>query len=442
MEPQESPNRAAATGPIDNAEFARLMAPLAAGPCHLAVAVSGGADSLALALLAAEWVRQNRRTLTALTVDHGLRPESADESRLVGSWLSAHGIAHAVLRWDGAKPASGVQAAAREARYRLLVDWCRSNAVSNLLLAHHAGDQGETFVLRLQRGSGARGLAGIAAESERDGVRLLRPLLGVPKERLRDTLRAAGQPWVEDPSNDNPRYGRVVARRNLATLAAVAPDAPSRLSAAAQARGQARNSVEEKAVRLFGQAIDLTSLRGGTIDLATLGAAEQDTVEVALASLLRTVGGQRYAPGTGPLQRLLRWLLSAQEGSRTLHRCVVHKRQGRATVCREDRNLPQVELAPGERTIWDGRFVVERPAGTDPGSIGAVGKAGWDNLRERFTIPCRREVAVTLPGLFVDRVLVAAPDLGLSTARNPLTVLPLPRQTLAFRAFAVVSGAG
>ena len=79
---------------------------------------------------------------------------------------------------------------------------------------------------------------------------------------------------------------------------------------------------------------------------------------------------------------------------------------------------------------------------TDPGSIGAVGKAGWDNLRERFTIPCRREVAVTLPGLFVGGVLVAAPELGLSTARNPLTVLPLPRQTLAFRAFAVVSGAG
>ncbi|HZD25370.1 MAG TPA: tRNA lysidine(34) synthetase TilS, partial [Alphaproteobacteria bacterium] len=160
-------------GPLTAAEFAALMAPFApfeATPA-LAVAVSGGADSLALALLADGWARRRGGVATALTVDHGLRPEAAAEARRVGRWLAARGIPHRILRWRGDKPATAVQAKARAARYALLADWCRRHGVLHLLTAHHRGDQAETVLMRLAHGSGVDGLAGMARQRRLEGLR-------------------------------------------------------------------------------------------------------------------------------------------------------------------------------------------------------------------------------------------------------------------------------
>src|SRR5689334_12818293 len=166
------------------------FAPFEVNP-ELAVAVSGGADSLALALLADRWARACGGRVTALTVDHGLRPEAAREARQVGRWLKASGIRHVILRWS--PPAmkktatarlANLQAAARDARYELLCGWCRQHAVLHLLLAHHRDDQAETLLLRLARGSGLDGLAAMAPLVERSAVRLLRPLLAVPKTAI------------------------------------------------------------------------------------------------------------------------------------------------------------------------------------------------------------------------------------------------------------------
>lgn len=440
MEPQES--RPATSGPVRSTEFAALLEPLIDEGPHLAVAVSGGPDSLALTLLSAEWAACAGRQVTALTVDHGLRPESPAEAEMVGAWLATRGISHVTLRWEGPKPATGIQAAAREARYGLLTGWCRAHGAISLLLAHHADDQNETVVLRLQRGSGPRGLAGISSLSERNGIRLVRPLLGLPKERLRETLRVAGQSWIEDPSNDNARYRRTAARYALMRLAAVAPGSASRFAVLARLRGAARQANEHAALALLARAATVSPLQNASIDLSELRRGKASAVETALTLLLQAVGGLPYPPGTEALHRLLRWLASAQGGARTLHRCVVHKGGIEATLWREHRNLPAIAIAPGERAAWDGRFLIERAGGDDPGVIAAAGPAGWAACRDQVTIPCRREVAFTLPALFVGGVLVAAPQLGLSTARNPLTVRPLPRQTLAFRPFAVVSGAG
>ena len=161
------------------AEFAGLIETL--GPFEqrprLAVAVSGGPDSLCLCLLAAGWAAAQDGAVSALIVDHGLRPEAAAEARQVAAWLRARRIDHHVLRWAGVKPATGIQAAAREARYRLLGDWCRAAGILHLLLGHHLDDQAETVALREARQSGAEGLAGMAAVRELAGLRLLRPFL-------------------------------------------------------------------------------------------------------------------------------------------------------------------------------------------------------------------------------------------------------------------------
>jgi tRNA(Ile)-lysidine synthase len=208
--------------PIDAAEFATLMAgvePFEPAP-RIALGVSGGADSLALALLAASWARSRAGTAVALTVDHRLRRESAAEAAQIGAWLAARQIPHHTLLWEDHPPARrGLQAAARAARHRLLEEWCAENGVLHLLLAHHRQDQAETLLLRLARGSGVDGLAGMAAVAERRSCRILRPLLGVAPARLAATLELLAQPWVEDPSNQNPAYARARLRRSLSLLA-------------------------------------------------------------------------------------------------------------------------------------------------------------------------------------------------------------------------------
>src|SRR5579859_2956539 len=210
---------------------------------RLAVAVSGGADSLALALLADAWARRRGGTAAALTVDHRLRPESAAEARQTGDWLAARGIAHQTLVWQGPHPRSDIQAAGRAARYRLLEGWCAERGCLHLLTAHHLEDRAETFWLRLARGSGLDGLAGISAVTERAQCRLLRPLLDVPPERLRARLRREDQAWIEDPSNRNAEFGRVRVRQARALLAAEGLSA-ERLAETLRHLGRARQALE------------------------------------------------------------------------------------------------------------------------------------------------------------------------------------------------------
>ncbi|WP_395714925.1 tRNA lysidine(34) synthetase TilS [Reyranella sp.] len=199
---------------LDADGFVRLMAPFAPfESCpELVVAVSGGRDSMALALLAHEWAHARGGRVVALTVDHGLRPESGAEAATTLQRLAGQGVDGVVLRWSDAKPGAGLQEAARAARYRLLRAECRRRGILHLLVAHHADDQAETVIMRAARDSGADGLAGMAAQVEFPELRLLRPLLPVPRARLTATLLARGVQWIDDPSNADPRFERVRVR--------------------------------------------------------------------------------------------------------------------------------------------------------------------------------------------------------------------------------------
>jgi tRNA(Ile)-lysidine synthase len=204
-----------ARGPEEH-EFAALMAPFGPFEAHptLAVAVSGGRDSLALALLAHDWAADREGRVVALIVDHGLRPESGAEAASTLGRLGSLGIAGEVLRWAGDKPVSRLQQTAREARYRLLFEACRRHGILHLLVGHHAGDQAETVAMRAARNSGADGLAGMAALVEHRNARLLRPLLAVPRDRLTATLEARRVAWIDDPSNADRRFERVRVRQD------------------------------------------------------------------------------------------------------------------------------------------------------------------------------------------------------------------------------------
>ncbi len=184
----------------------------------VAVGVSGGADSLALVLQAAEELAVFGRKIVALTVDHGLRPTSRLEAEYVAGLMQKYGIEHHILTWTGKKPTTGIEEAARQARYALITEWCSQNNVHVLLTAHHAKDQAETFLMRLQRGSGLEGLCGIREYSVRDGLVILRPLLAVNPENLRDYLRQRAIVWVEDESNHDTTFLRGKIRQYLPEL--------------------------------------------------------------------------------------------------------------------------------------------------------------------------------------------------------------------------------
>ena len=184
----------------------------------VAVGVSGGADSLALVLQAAEELAVFGRKVVALTVDHGLRPTSRLEAEYVAGLMQKYGIEHHILTWTGKKPTTGIEEAARQARYALITEWCSQNNVHVLLTAHHAKDQAETFLMRLQRGSGLEGLCGIREYSVRDGLVILRPLLAINPENLRDYLRQRAIVWVEDESNRDTTFLRGKIRQYLPEL--------------------------------------------------------------------------------------------------------------------------------------------------------------------------------------------------------------------------------
>lgn len=181
----------------------------------LAIATSGGPDSLALLLLAHDFATKTKKKIIALTVDHELRAASYKEALYVQKLAQNLGIQHVILKWETKKPATRIQEKAREARYNLLLKWCKDNQVPTLLLGHHQQDQEETFWLRLSSGSGLEGLTGMKPMVERDGILIYRPLLNFSKERLTATLRARNQGWVEDPSNESPAYFRGRFRAHL-----------------------------------------------------------------------------------------------------------------------------------------------------------------------------------------------------------------------------------
>jgi tRNA(Ile)-lysidine synthase len=397
--------------PLSANEFAALMArftPFEPSP-HLAVAVSGGADSMALTLLADEWGRANGGAITALTVDHRLRAESAAEAVQVGAWLARRGIAHSILTCPSEPGGTGgIQAAARAARYALLEEWCRANGVLHLLLAHHRDDQAETLLLRLARGSGLEGLAAMAGVVERADCRLLRPLLGMPHARLVATLAAIFQPWIEDPSNHDRAYARVRLRES-ATALAESGLSPARLAAAAARLGKARSTLETEVATLLAAAVELHPAGFARLDQTRLTAAPSAVGRRGLAAVLGAVGGAPFAPRSGRLDRLYDKLCQGLTGGRTLGGCRLVPRRGGVLVCREPAaTAPSVAAVPGNIVYWDGRFRLRLAAEAPRGlSLGALGAAAVDAVG---AVPAA--VRPSLAALSDQKAVVAVPALG------------------------------
>jgi tRNA(Ile)-lysidine synthase len=323
--------------PISAQDAKRLFAEWKSVPA-LVLAVSGGPDSVALMWLMARWRRSLSRgpRLVAVTIDHGLRPEAAREAREVRRLARELDLPHKILRWSGEKPRTGVPAAARAARYRLLAQAARAAGASHIVTAHTRDDQAETVLMRLLRGSGIAGLGAMARVTERGGVALARPLLDIAKSRLVATLAKAKIAYADDPTNHDTAFTRPRLRALLPALAAEGGDERSlarlamRLSRANAAvdvladgaerylalkgRGAlqpVRNRVTFDAESFAGlpEEIRLRLLMRAINRFGHEGPAELGKLESLLAQLDRNFTGRHpktgHAPGRGRLKQTL-----------------------------------------------------------------------------------------------------------------------------------------
>jgi tRNA(Ile)-lysidine synthase len=309
--------------PISVQDAKRLFADWKAAPA-VVLAVSGGPDSIAMMWLAARWRRAMAQgpRLVAVTIDHGLRPEAAREAREVKHLAKTLDLPHRILRWSGAKPETGLPAAARDARYHLLAKAARAAGATHVLTAHTRDDQAETLLMRMARGSGIAGLAAMARQSRRDGVVLARPLLQVPKARLVATLKKAGIGFADDPTNRDARFTRPRLRAMMPALAAEGFDArnlsrlASRLARANAAleilvdgaerylalgqRDPLQAGFDANAFASLAEEIRLRLLLRRIDRVGHEGPAELGKVEALLAALDRAVAA------TGPANRRIR----------------------------------------------------------------------------------------------------------------------------------------
>ncbi|MGH7084677.1 MAG: tRNA lysidine(34) synthetase TilS [Acetobacteraceae bacterium] len=382
---------------------------------RLAVAVSGGPDSLALAALAKRWAESAGGCLIALVLDHGLRPQSAAEADVTVSRLHWLGIRARIFHLHGLSARTGVPARAREARHAILEAAAAELGTCFLLLGHHLADQAETLLERALSGSGATGLAGMAARRETARVALLRPLLGIPPERLRAVLRTKHLPWVVDPSNADVTFHRARLRGLRADRAGEGA-ATAALGEAAAAAGRARAAAEKERCRSL----------AGRASLYPEGYARLSPGAVApaaFAALLRMLSGSGFAPS----ERRVGALAAAPRPA-TLSgvRLLPAGRFGPGwLLVREARAMAaSVPAIPGVR--WDGRFRLASSARPPAASmLGALGAAAGQ-LRACSALPAA--VLVTLPALRVGGQVVMVPHLGYpdadACARVPMVFSP------------------
>lgn len=406
------------------------------GQKRLAVAVSGGSDSMALALLLSEYATESNSKIIAITVDHGLRAESKGEAAQVCEWLASYNIKHYTLCWEGEKKSSNLQANARKARYQLMANFCSAHNISTLLVAHTSNDQAETVLMRLMRGSGVDGLSGIPTKRViSNNVSIVRPLLHFTREELRTYLLNKKQEWLEDPSNKNTKFTRIQVR-NLIQESPNPELLTKRLSDTAGHMARTRKYIEEK-MRESLEGVAVFYKEGFySIDIVKFKKLHEEERLRFLTKALQHVSGQEYKPRFENLLALHNNIISGNiKAACTLWGCEISpsKKLGEENylfIYREPKAVEADIEISNPQFFWDNRF--ECVLGSMEAKnirAGALGKEGYNQLinmdfkidlsgKERdFIIP--KKVIYSLATLkTADNKILAVPQIGYYTSEE------------------------
>ncbi len=388
-------------------------------PAHILVAISGGSDSTGLLVALAERLKSfpdsrpdSRIVLSAATIDHDLRAESAGEAADVAALCAGLDVAHVTRRWEGDKPKSGIMAAAREARYGLLADIAAQVSADVIVTAHTFDDQQETLLMRAARlGEGESGAGtGIADAVLFDRrIWIARLFLGCRRADIRAYLSARNIGWIDDPSNEDLHYERVRIRKRLAEEGTPVPlpggdggEGRAALSAAAAAWFETHATIHAGA---------LCEIRHEGLE------AEEPVLLHALSGLAAVFGGRPFAPGRDRLRRILDFVREGRPGRRTAAGVVFDLRRDGLFLMRESRGIVPLTLAPGASGVWDGRFEIGN-AGPAALCIEAAGEGGAAALPPGLPKSAAQRAGAALPRIRAVQGGAGAPDVP------PATVMP------------------
>jgi len=356
-------------GVIDDHDAAVLLSRYLTGNKGLILAVSGGSDSMALMRLVARWNAgmepRARPDIHVVTVDHALRPQAAAEADFVVREAVSLGLTAQKLRWDGPHPKTGVPAAAREARYRLMADVCRQREAV-LVTAHTLDDQAETLVMALARGAGVDGLSAMQPNTRLNGLTVIRPFLEVTRAQLRATLARAGAKWMEDPTNRDMAYERVRVREALKLLEqegvgrADMARSSRRLSRARAALAHAANTLEREAV--------VHEVSGFCRIMREPFFQAPDEIQLRCLLLVARAYGGGMMQSLAGAEGLLDWMQAGTGKARTFAGCRIVRRSAEFVIGREGEriNEARVQIEPGQCVAeWDQRYHVSNCRGAD-----------------------------------------------------------------------------
>ncbi|WP_240705234.1 tRNA lysidine(34) synthetase TilS [Pacificoceanicola onchidii] len=419
-------------------------------PSDIGLAVSGGGDSMAMLALAHNWAHRWGTRLWVMTVDHGLRAESADEAAMVAAECATLGHPHATLRWtwDGQ---GNLMDEARRARLELMSFW--KGRLSHVLVAHTLDDVAETFLMRLKRGSGVDGLSAMStqralqdrpgdampdhdgtlpprlSEEEAKGRRpsfLYRPCLAMRREELRHYIRTLQVPWADDPSNDDPGYERVRMRRLLSVLESEGLPA-SALAHTASRLSEARRALNESTAKAW-QVVGQEPMGTGDLlfDRDGFGLLPVEVQRRLIASGLRYVASTEYAPRAEKVETL--WTRVLSGGGGTLNGCEIRHEGPRFRMFREYKAVESETPTDG---LWDARWSFQLGRASH---IAALGDAGWRQVAEKPEGAPPYHAARSLPALWQGDRLIACPALGLGQA-NCIVLRPMRRSVPDFHRF-------
>lgn len=387
----------------------------------LAVAVSGGADSMATAILARDWVHLRDGLIIGLIIDHGLRRSSSEEARATFERLTRLGIPARILPLSGLTHGPALAERARLLRYEMLTRACREAGILHLLLGHHLGDQVETLAMRVLRGSQTHGLAAMSGVMETAGLRLLRPLLGCEPTRLRRLLTERSIGWIEDPSNQDTSALRSRLRRGLGNGVSHEPELRQAMTAVARLRA---HEEAEAAAELAHRA----TIRPEGFALLSPGRIAAS----ALSSLVRTIGGARYAPSSEQINDL-----AAQPRPATLAgvQIVPAGRLGDGMLIVREQVSMMPPVAARRDAVWDHRFRLGGSREFPP--TATIGKLGPEAARFRKLSGLPSVILQTLPAVRVGECLVSVPHLGYSDGPDDarVTLLFAPPRPAAAACF-------
>lgn len=375
-------------------------------PTRLGVAVSGGGDSVALLHLLLAYAEKTSTRIFAVTVDHGLRSESAAEAAGVSSLCRGLGVPHDIMKWPNWTGQGNLQNAARKARYKLMAKWASERDIPIVALGHTADDQAETVLMRIARRSGVDGLSGMPTRHVAHGIEWIRPLLKEKRGALRSYLRKKGVGWVEDPSNDDLGYDRIKARRALEELASLGIDVDA-LCAVASNMNEARKSLGWQA---FSAAREFACVDAGAVILsqAKLRLQPNELIRRLLVEAIGLVSSNEYPPRRDAISHLIAQLEVGKGAA--LAGCRVLARGGLVWVFRETKVVLNTVCAVG--ALWDGKWTVT-PVGPnavdDTLEVRALGEAGLAQIEGWRDMKRPREMLAATPGVWRGAELIAAP---------------------------------